>query len=255
MTRIRNIVLAAPDGQWTGDRWEGGQRALAQFYADLLGWTVIREDWPVVARDAESLPRLAFGDGPSSGYVPPRWPDPEFPIQVHLDFATRDLEIAEQHALAIGATKLHDAGSHRVYADPVGHPFCTFAIERAGEAPLGPPLIVAFNTPGPRALANFYAELLEMRDRLADDPKWVMIRSGEDRDLILAFQYSTDALPRWPDPRYPQQTHLDLDVEDAAQVGEVAERLGAIRLEDEGGSCAVYADPSAHPFCLCEPGQ
>jgi hypothetical protein len=34
-----------------------------------------------------------------------------------------------------------------------------------------------------------------------------------------------------------------------------AERLGAIRLPVVGGSCPVYADLAAHPFCLCQPGQ
>jgi hypothetical protein len=31
---------------------------------------------------------------------------------------------------------------------------------------------------------------------------------------------------------------------------ELAERLGAIRLADEGLGRIVYADPAAHPFCL-----
>jgi hypothetical protein len=36
---------------------------------------------------------------------------------------------------------------------------------------------------------------------------------------------------------------------------ELALRLGAIRLPPQGGSCPVFADPAAHPFCLCAPGQ
>jgi catechol 2,3-dioxygenase-like lactoylglutathione lyase family enzyme len=44
---IRNIVFECPDA-----------RALASFYAELLGWRIVREDWLVVARDEHSSPRL-----------------------------------------------------------------------------------------------------------------------------------------------------------------------------------------------------
>jgi hypothetical protein len=72
---------------------------------------------------------------------------------------------------------------------------------------------------------------------------------------MLAFQHAQVEAPRWPDPRYPQQLHVDLDVEDGAAAQELALRLGAIRLPAIGGSCPVYADPAAHPFCLCSPGE
>jgi hypothetical protein len=73
---------------------------------------------------------------------------------------------------------------------------------------------------------------------------------------MIAFQHApTYKASRWPDPAYPQQLHLDLHVQDGAAAHERAERLGAIRLPEMGGSCPVYADPAAHPFCLCSPDQ
>jgi len=73
---------------------------------------------------------------------------------------------------------------------------------------------------------------------------------------MLAFQHVAQyQAPRWPDPAYPQQIHLDLQVEDGAEAHKLALRLGGIRLPPMGGSCPVFADPAGHPFCLCSPGQ
>ena len=113
---IRNIVFGCPD-----------PRALGAFYAELLGMRIIREDWVVVAKDESSFPRLAFGDGPAE-YRPPRWPDPEHPQQLHLDFPVSNLEAAEELALRLGAIRLPpQGGSCPVFADPAAHPFCLCA--------------------------------------------------------------------------------------------------------------------------------
>jgi len=58
-------------------------------------------------------------------YLPPRWPDPAHPQQVHLDVTVEDIGSAERAALTIGATRLPGDGENwRVYADPAGKPFC-----------------------------------------------------------------------------------------------------------------------------------
>jgi catechol 2,3-dioxygenase-like lactoylglutathione lyase family enzyme len=244
---IRNIVFGCPD-----------PRALGSFYAELLGMRIIREDWVVVARDESSFPRLAFGDGPAE-YRPPRWPDPEHPQQLHLDFPVSNLEAAEEVTLRLGATPLQDKGDYRSYADPVGHPFCLYRDAAEGEQ-FGRPLSgrigrVVYDCFSPRALAAFYQELLGMRTRKQDSEHWVLI-AWEDGSLpMLGFQHAQVTAPRWPDPVYPQQLHLDLHFEDSTAAQELALRLGAIRLPPQGGSCPVFADPAAHPFCLCAPGQ
>ena len=112
---VRNIVFQCPDA-----------RALASFYAQLLGWRIIREDWMVVAKDEDTLPRLAFDEVPN--YQAPRWPDPAYPQQVHLDLHVDDSAAAQERALRLGATRLPDlGGSCPVFADPAGHPFCLCA--------------------------------------------------------------------------------------------------------------------------------
>lgn len=58
-------------------------------------------------------------------HVPPRWPDPAHPQQGHLDVWVEDVDAAQAAVLKLGATRLPGGGeSFRVYADPVGHPFC-----------------------------------------------------------------------------------------------------------------------------------
>lgn len=106
----------------------------------------------------------------------------------------------------------------------------------------------------PRALAGFYSGLLDMHS-VEDSPERVVIAYPDGRLPMLGFQHVPLYLaPRWPDPDYPEQIHLDLHFEDVDDARARAERLGAIPLPN-GGSCPVYADPAGHPFCLCSPGQ
>jgi predicted enzyme related to lactoylglutathione lyase len=256
-TRVMNVVFAAPDGEWVEDHWEGGQRALAQFYADLLGWTVVREDWPVVAKNGSALPRLAFGEGPTPDYQPPELGSPDRPQQMHIDMPAPDLDAAEELATKLGATKLQEHDGYRIYADPVGHTFCIYrdnderGVAGSAAGRVGRIVIDCFS---PRALARFYAELLGMTQR--EDASELTVIGDDDAEVTkLAFQQSVHAAPRWPDPKYPQQMHLDLYAEDAAEAKQRADRLGAIRMRDMGGTCAVFADPAGHPFCLCGPGE
>jgi hypothetical protein len=60
-----------------------------------------------------------------TGYNPPRWPDPAYPQQAHLDIIVDDLDTGEARALQLGASRLGGGGkTFRVFADPAGHPFC-----------------------------------------------------------------------------------------------------------------------------------
>ncbi len=109
---LRSVVLDCRD-----------PHALAHFYSELLGWPVVRVDgdWVDIA-DGQGR-RLSFQHAPD--HQPPRWPDPGFPQQVHLDIGVRDIAEAEAEVLALGATRLPSTEpGFRVYADPAGHPFC-----------------------------------------------------------------------------------------------------------------------------------
>jgi catechol 2,3-dioxygenase-like lactoylglutathione lyase family enzyme len=110
--QLHSVVIDAPD-----------PHALATFYAGLLGMEVKGnpgDDW-VWATGAGY--RLAFQEAPD--LRPPDWPDPDRPQQFHLDIRVADVDEAEPKVLALGARRLPgEGGDFRVYADPVGHPFC-----------------------------------------------------------------------------------------------------------------------------------
>jgi len=100
-------------------------RALASFYAELLGMRVNEDstDWVVIGVEPGQR-QLAFQR--VARWIPPRWPNPERPQQLHLDIRVDDVDAAERAVLDLGATRLpamHESG-FRVFADPVGHPFC-----------------------------------------------------------------------------------------------------------------------------------
>jgi catechol-2,3-dioxygenase len=111
---------------------------------------------------------------------------------------------------------------------------------------------VVLDCPDPRALAEFYRELVGGDVTYADE-EWVSLRDGDT--VLLSFQRALDyQAPEWPDPGRPQQFHLDVTV-DEAHLDE-AERqvlvLGAMKHElQPGGNWRVYVDPVGHPFCLC----
>ncbi|MET8356178.1 VOC family protein [Micromonospora sp. NPDC005171] len=115
--QLRSVVIDCPD-----------PRALAAFYAELLGLPLVEEDtdddeWVVLGGPPGHQPRLAFQR--ALNLRPPAWPDPERPQQFHLDVTVDDIEAAEKAALALGARRLPGEGEgFRVYADPAGHPFC-----------------------------------------------------------------------------------------------------------------------------------
>ncbi len=106
---------------------------------------------------------------------------------------------------------------------------------------------VIVDCPDPSALAAFYSELTGMPIRYESDDFVVISETGQHSGL--AFQLAPDHRPpRWPDPAYPQQVHLDIMVDDVAAAEPKVQALGAHRLST--GPDAVYADPAGHPFCL-----
>ncbi|MCZ0988863.1 VOC family protein [Streptomyces diastatochromogenes] len=116
LAKLGVVVLDCPD-----------PRALAGFYAEVLGGTVEDQgDW--VDLKLPGGQALAFQEAP--GFVPPQWPAPDASQQFHLDLVVEDMDAAEKGVLELGAKAL-DAEDRsrtwRVYADPAGHPFCLCA--------------------------------------------------------------------------------------------------------------------------------
>jgi catechol 2,3-dioxygenase-like lactoylglutathione lyase family enzyme len=112
--RLEKTVIDCPD-----------PRALAEFYCQVLGMKINEDisDWVVIGTSPD-LRELAFQR--VTKWVPPRWPDPDYPQQLHLDIRVNDADSAEQELLALGATRIpaeRETG-FRVFTDPAGHPFC-----------------------------------------------------------------------------------------------------------------------------------
>jgi catechol 2,3-dioxygenase-like lactoylglutathione lyase family enzyme len=91
--RYEKTVIDCPD-----------PRALAKFYCQVLGMRVSQDiDGWVVIGSEPGLRELAFQR--VTEWVPPRWPDPAHPQQLHLDIRVDDADQAEQELRALGATR------------------------------------------------------------------------------------------------------------------------------------------------------
>jgi catechol 2,3-dioxygenase-like lactoylglutathione lyase family enzyme len=129
---VAAVTIGAPD-----------PRALAAFYARLLGWPVTAEDPPrpgAAPEDGWAQLRPPAGQsGPTlnfeyeADYVPPIWPSAvgEQQIMEHLDIAVGDLEQSVAWAVDAGATlaEYQPQQNVRVLLDPAGHPFCLFLVD------------------------------------------------------------------------------------------------------------------------------
>jgi catechol 2,3-dioxygenase-like lactoylglutathione lyase family enzyme len=127
-------------------------------------------------------------------------------------------------------------------------------------------LHTVLDTTEPRALAEFYRELLGLRyrpgdqpptDGSPDEPDWLVLTEA-DGTRVLAFQLVGRLTPTtWPDDTVPMQLHLDLTVSDAEELERQRERaltLGARQLvdrtDDPDEPLYVFADLAGHPFCI-----
>lgn len=110
---------------------------------------------------------------------------------------------------------------------------------------------VTIGSPSPRALAHFYASLLDadITADTADD--WAQIRTPT---ITLNFefeaQWRTPVWPSEPDQQHITQ-HLDIRVDDLPGAVDHAvscgARLAAYQPQDD---VRVMIDPHGHPFCL-----
>ncbi len=130
-------------------------------------------------------------------------------------------------------------------------------------------LQTALDTTTPRALAEFYRQLLGLLYREGDEPP--TDGSVDDADWLvlvddhgvrqLAFQQVDRLTPTtWPSHDVPMQLHLDFTVTSRSELDRHrarAESLGASvlldRADDPDEALFVLADPSGHPFCIFVP--
>jgi catechol-2,3-dioxygenase len=230
---LRAVVLDAPD-----------IKRLAAFYTALGGWAQrsADDDW-ISLRTPDGWP-IAVQLSPD--HVAPRWPDPAYPQQAHLDLRVPDLAAGAARAVELGAEPLRENENWHTLADPAGHPFDLCLFPANPEVTL---MGVMLDCPDAKALSVFYAELLG-KPVTYEGEGVAMI--GEDGAQPVLFQQVTDyRAPRWPDPAYPQQFHLDVTVGDVDAAEAAVLKIGATRLPYSGENWRVYTDPAGKPFCLC----
>lgn len=113
--RLAAIALDCPDPS-----------ALAGFYARLLDWpeptdAVTEAEWVTLTAPNGGV-NLDFQR--AADFQSPTWPDPSVQQQLHLDLSVDDVQAAHDRAVSLGARHLDTQDGFRVFADPVGHPFC-----------------------------------------------------------------------------------------------------------------------------------
>jgi catechol 2,3-dioxygenase-like lactoylglutathione lyase family enzyme len=234
--QLEMVALDAPDID-----------VLASFYAELAGWEITRKepDW-IVIRTGQGQ-EIAFQLAPD--HVAPQWPGQDHPQQFHLDLQVDDTEAAAARAVGLGATRLADGENWITLADPAGHPFDL--CQKDGVGPVMDLFAVTIDAPDASALARFYADLMGMQVTY-DGPEGALV-AGDGNNLMFQ-QISGYAAPRWPDPAYPQQAHLDILVDDLDTGQARALQLGASLLDVGSPGFRVFADPAGHPFCLTVSG-
>jgi len=103
--------------------------------------------------------------------------------------------------------------------------------------------------PDPLALASFY-QLVAGGELAVVTDSFVELRFDA---FSLGFQWDLNYRPpTWPDPRIPQQAHLDFSAEDldAEQDRIVAAGATPTDVQPSPDTFRVFLDPAGHPFCL-----
>jgi catechol 2,3-dioxygenase-like lactoylglutathione lyase family enzyme len=106
---------------------------MADFYAALLGGTVIRRT-PGQAELDTGERRIYFRA--AADYRPPTWPSPEVPLHSHFDYVVEDPHAVTQHLLPLGGSLAAHQDPNDphllVMLDPAGHPFCLIRSSAVG---------------------------------------------------------------------------------------------------------------------------
>ncbi len=250
--RVREIVIDYPRDQ---------TKELLEFYAALTGYTTyLNETSPSLLENQHGVD---LGLQPVDDYQAPTWPTQERGQQMHLDFATPDIEAAASYAVSLGATKLesHPAPDElAIMRDPVGHPFCFVphyepwdgqAVKGKDGRPSISMRMPFIDCPDHHALAGFYASLLD--GSLTGEPDDVYAAVHTPGGAVLGFQRVDGyQAPTWPTQERGQQLHMDLAVDDLAAARSHAISCGATVAFIPPGIArhVVMLDPAGHPFCL-----
>jgi catechol-2,3-dioxygenase len=112
--------------------------------------------------------------------------------------------------------------------------------------------VVSLDSKDPRALGQFYRQLLDFEIVYESDELVALRGDG----VTLGIERVDDHVaPDWPGNRVPKQMHLDLFVTELDSAEEAAIALGATKPDYQPAPdrWRVLIDPSGHPFCLTVP--
>lgn len=114
---------------------------------------------------------------------------------------------------------------------------------------------VALEAPDPKALAHFYATLLEW-PVVHEEPGTSVVGVPPAGSAFLVCQQADGSYqpPVWPPVEGGQRPmqHLDFQVGDLDGAVAEALALGAVLADEQPNpTVRVMLDPAGHPFCLC----
>ena len=110
---------------------------------------------------------------------------------------------------------------------------------------------VVLDCPDPRALAQFYSDILDRPITYAVTTQ--LIVGDSPAPMQIAFQKVPNYTPpTWPEGPVAQQFHLDFTVDEFEATEKRVLAAGATKAEAQpGDDFVVFYDPAGHPFCLC----
>lgn len=221
-------------------------RALAEFWARLLGWSVTleRADRVDLAPPDPDLP------GPALTFraAPPDAPAHTAANRMHLDLAShspRQQHDRVRRALELGGSHL-DIGQGAVpwvvLADPEGNEFCVLE-PRPEYAGTGALAAVVVGAESPARLAAFWSAA----------SGWPVARAGEVAGLRSPTELGAwlEFIPH-PGPG-DDRLHLELGTRTAAAAAARLTAAGAVPAPGPGPcGAARFTDPGRNPFCLVD---
>jgi predicted enzyme related to lactoylglutathione lyase len=224
-------------------------RALARFWAGVLGWQM--------ADDPDGGVALLASDDTGFQIRFHSNPDPKIgPNQMHFDLTSASLEDQHQtvaRSLQLGARHL-DIGQgpeakHIVLADPEGNEFCVIEPGNSFLADCG--FIGALASEGTQEVGYFWSEALD----------WPLVWD-QDQETAIQSPCGGPKITWGGGPLTPKtgkyRLHFDiappLHGDQRAEV-ERLESLGATRIDIGQGEVdwVVMADPDGHEFCVTSP--
>jgi hypothetical protein len=110
---------------------------------------------------------------------------------------------------------------------------------------------ISLDCPDTGQLADFYIQLLGLKEAFASPDRGVVALAGAGPMLTL-MRVDNFVAPSWPAGPQRQQMHLDVAVKELEDSTSAAVELGATLAEYQPAprQWRVLLDPAGHPFCL-----